>query len=129
MHYVQTGSHQRPACQWKKPNPCREPNCSAKLHYTLHGSTNPKVMVIKMTSGQDDLNQYGLLPMIHYVFQDLNQGTTVFMDEGSNTSLITTKLADALLLKGKLKLTTILKACDQVGQSVPRIHHDIDLQD
>ena len=51
------------------------------------------------------------------------------MDKGSNTSLITTKLADALFLEGKVNLTTVLKACNPVGQSVSRIHHDIDLQD
>ena len=54
---------------------------------------------------------------------------TVFMDEGSNTSLITTKLANALFLKGKVRLTTVLKACDRVGQSESRIHHDVILQD
>ena len=67
-------------------------------------------MAIKMTSTQDDLVQYGPLPMIHYVFKEVNQGNTVFMDEGSNTSLITTKLANALFLEGKVKLTTVLKA-------------------
>ena len=51
------------------------------------------------------------------------------MDEVSNTSLITTKLADSLFLEGKVKLTTVLKACDKVGQSVSRIHHEIDLED
>ena len=86
-------------------------------------------MLIKMTSIQDDLEQYGLLPMIHYVIQEVNQGTTVFMDEGSNTSLITTKLANALFLKGKVKLTTVLKACDRTTQSESRIHHEVILQD
>ena len=82
-----------------------------------------------MTSTQDDLDQYGLLPIVHYVFKEVNQGTTVFMDEGNNTSLITTKLANALFLKGKVRLTTVLKACDQVGQSESQIHHNVILQD
>ena len=51
-------------------------------------------MAIKMTATQDDLDQYGLLPMVYYVFKEVNQGMTVFMDEGSNTLLITTKLAN-----------------------------------
>ena len=104
--------HERPACLFKRPKPCKEADCRANHHTTLHGSTNPRVMSIKMTLIQDDPEQYGLLPMIHYVFKEVNQGTTVFMDEGSNTSLITTKLANALFLKGKVKLTTVLKACD-----------------
>ena len=103
---------ERPAYLIKKPEPCRETDCRANHHSTLHGLTNPKVMAIKMTSTQDDLKQYGFLPMVHYVFKEVNQGTTVFMDEGSNTLLITTKLANALFLKGKVKLTTVLKACD-----------------
>ena len=85
-------------------------------------------MAIKMISTQDDLDQYSLLPMIHYVFKEVNHGTTVFMDEDSNTSLITTKLANALFLKGKVRLTTVLKACDRVGQSESRIHHDVVLK-
>ena len=90
-------------------------------------------MAIKTSSlpspDQDDFEDYGLLSMIHYVFKDVNQGTTIFMDKGSNTSLITTKLTDSLFLEGKVKLTTVLKACDKVGQSVSRIHHEIDLED
>ena len=74
-------------------------------------------MSIKMTSIQDDPEQFGLLPMIHYVFKEVNQGTTVFMDKGSNTLLITTKLANALFLKGKIKLTPVLKASDRTTQA------------
>ena len=59
-------------------------------------------MTIKMTSNEEALEQFGLLPVIHYVFKEVNQGTTIFMDEGSNTSLITLKLANALYLKGKV---------------------------
>ena len=78
---------------------------------------------------QDSTLVTGILPMIHYVFKDVNQGTTIFMDEGSNTSLITTKLANALYLEGKVKLTTVLKACDKVGQALSHIHHEVDLED
>ena len=74
----------------------------ANHHTTLHGSTNPKVMTIKMTLKEEDSEQFGLLPVIHYIFKEVNQGTTIFMDKGSNTSLITTKLATALYLKGKV---------------------------
>ena len=38
----------------------------------------------------------GLLPMIDYLFGEANIATTIFMDERSNTSFITTKLAEAL---------------------------------
>ena len=65
-----------------------------------------------MTSNEEDSEQFSLLPMIHYIFKEVNQGTTAFMDEGSNTLLITTKLANALYLKGKVQLTTVLKPCD-----------------
>ena len=51
------------------------------------------------------------------------------MDEGSNTLLITTKLASVLYLEGKVKLTTVLKACDKVGQAISHIHHEVDLKD
>ena len=102
--------HPRSACQWNPPKPCREAGCLERHHPSLHGSSKAKVMVIKTTS--DDPNQYGLLPMISYDFREMSQSTTVFFDEGSNVSLITKKLADELFLEGKLKLTTILKACD-----------------
>ena len=51
------------------------------------------------------------------------------MDEGSNISLITTKLANALYLQGKVKLTTVLKACDKVSQAVSHVHHEVELED
>ena len=84
----------------------------ANHHTTLHGSTNPKVMTIKITSNEEDSELFSLLPVIHYIFKEVNQGMTIFMDEGSNTLLITIKVANALYLKGKVQLTTILKACD-----------------
>ena len=64
---------------------------------------------------QDNTAVTGILPMIHYIFKDVNQGTTILMDEGSNTLLITTKLASTVYLEGKVKLTTVLKACNKVG--------------
>ena len=78
---------------------------------------------------QDSTLVTGILPMIHYIFKEVNQGTTVFMDKGSNTSLITTKLANALFLKGKVRLTTVLKACDRTTQAESCIHHEVILQD
>ena len=51
------------------------------------------------------------------------------MDEGSNTLLITSKLANALYLKGKVRRTTVLKACDKDMQAEFRIHHEVILQD
>merc|ERR1711873_258324 len=86
-------------------------------------------MLITMTSIEDDPEQFGVLPMIHHVFKEVNQGTTIFMDEGSNTSLITSKLANALYLEGKVKLTTVLKACDKVSQAISHIHHEVELED
>ena len=80
-------------------------------------------MAIKMTLIEEDPEQFGLLPMIHHVFKEVNQGTTVFMDKGSNTSLITTKLANALYLKGKVQLTTVLKVCYKTTQAESCIHH------
>ena len=65
--------------------------------------------------------------MIHYIFKDVNQGTTIFLDKGSNTSLITKKLANALYLKGKVQLTTVLKACDKATQAESCIHHVVTL--
>ena len=78
---------------------------------------------------QNNPDEYGLLPMIHYTFEDVNQGTIVFMDEGSNTSLITTKLANSLFLQGKKKLTNVIKACEKSGKPQTMIHHDIELVD
>ena len=67
--------------------------------------------------------------MIYYVFEDAKIGTTILLDEGFNTSLITTKLAEALHLEGKIMLTTIFKAGDEIAQPVPYKHHVIDLED
>ena len=121
--------HERSTCLFKRPKPCKETGCTANHHTMLHGSTNPKVMTIKMTLNEEDSEQFGLLPVIHYIFKEVNQGTTIFMDKGSNTSLITTKLANALYLKDKVQLTTILKACDNATQAQSCIHHEVTLQD
>ena len=67
--------------------------------------------------------------MIHYTFEDVNQGTIVFMDEGSNTSLITTKLSNSLFLQGKVKLTNVTKACEKDGKTRAMIHHNIEFVD
>ena len=122
-------SHEPLACLLKRPKPCKETGCTANHHTSRHGSTNPKIMTIKMTLIEEDSEQFGLLPVINYIFKKVNQGTTVFMDEGSNTSLITTKLANALYLKGKVQLTTVLKACNKTTQAESCIHHEVTLQD
>ena len=82
-----------------------------------------------MTLNEEASEQFGLLPIIHYVFKEVNQGTTIFMDEGSNTLLIMSKLANALYLKGKIQFTTVLKACDKVTRAESYIHHEVTLQD
>ena len=82
-----------------------------------------------MTSNEEDSEQFGLLPVIHYIFKEINQGTTIFMDKGSNTSLIMSKLANALYLKGKIQLTTVLKTCDKDTQAESCIHHKVTLRD
>ena len=112
-----------------RPKPCKETGCTANHHTLLHGSLNPKIMTIKMTSNEEDSEQFGLLPVIHYIFKEVNQGTTIFMDEGSNTLLITTKLANALYLKGKVQLTKVLKTCNRTTQAESCIHHEVILQD
>ena len=86
-------------------------------------------MTIKMILNEEDSDQFSLLPVIHYIFKDVNQGTTIFMDKGSNTSLITSKLANALYLKGKVQRTTVLKACDKDTKAKFRIHHEVTLRD
>merc|ERR1712240_621141 len=82
-----------------------------------------------MTSNKEDPEQFGLLPLIHFIFKEVNQGTTIFMDESKNTLLITSKLANALYLKGKVQCTTVLKACDKDTQAKFCIHHEVILQD
>ena len=82
-----------------------------------------------MTSNKEDLEQFFLLPGIHYIVKEVNQGTTIFMDEGSNSLLITSKLANALYLKGKVQCTTVLKACDKDTRVEFCIHHEVTLRD
>ena len=76
-------------------------------------------MAIKTTyltvPDEENLMETGLLPMIDYIFKDTSIGTTIFMDEGSNTSFITTKLAEALHLEGEFKLTRIFKAGEEIA--------------
>ena len=71
----------------------------------------------------------GMVPMLYYTFEVANVGTTILMDEGSNASLITTKLANALHLKGEPRPTKVTKACDKVGETELRIHHEVELTD
>ena len=39
--------HERPSCPYKREKPCKEKDCKANHHTSLHGSKNPKVMTIK----------------------------------------------------------------------------------
>ena len=130
--------HERSACTLKVPKPCKEDGCTANHHTTLHGSTNPKVMALRMNAlessqaeeiPEDDGEDYGMLAMLHIIFKDVNQGTIAFIDEGSNTSAVSAKLARALFLQGKVKLTTITRACERTGQTEPTIHHVLELTD
>ena len=65
--------------------------------------------------------------MIDYLFEEASISTTILMDEGSNASFITTKLAEALHLKGRFKLTKILKAGEEAARPVTYKHHTIEL--
>ena len=127
--------HERSACVTKSTKPCKKDACTANHHTTLHGSKNPKVMSFKMNAlaseevEDDDAEDYGMLAMIHIVFKEVNQGTIAFIDGGSNTSAISTKLARSLFLQGKVKLTTLTRACERTGQTQPTIHHTIELTD
>ena len=71
--------------------------------------------------------EFGMLPMLHYTFNDVNQGMNIFFDEGSNTSLISSKLVNSLYLTGKKRLTTVSKACDREGKTQARTHHQVEL--
>ena len=57
--------------------------------------------------------------MIKYLFEEAHIAMTIFMDKGSNTSFITTKLAEALNLEGELKPTKIFKAGEEEARPVP----------
>ena len=67
--------------------------------------------------------------MIYHVFEDTNTETTILLDEGSNISLISSKIAKALGLKGKIMLTTICKAGNKITGPVPYKHHVLNLKD
>ena len=83
----------------------------------LPESSDPTVLGIdtSLDSEQDYLADISLLPVIYHVFEDTNTDTTILLDEGSNTSLITTKVAKSLGLKGRTMLTVICKAGDQMS--------------
>ena len=104
-----------------------------RLEITPNKSRHPNVMAIKATyltvPDEENLAETSLLPVIDYLFEDANIGTTIFMDEGSNMSFITTKLAEALHLEGEFKLTTIFKAGEEIARPVLYKHHVIDLKD
>ena len=72
-------------------------NC--KLEISPKKPTHHKAMAIKASYLSVPV-ETSLLPMIIYMFKQADISTTIFMDEGSNTSFITTKLAEALNLDG-----------------------------
>ena len=57
-------------------------NC--RLEITPNKSRHPNVMAIKVTylkvPDEENLAETGLLPMIYYLFEDANIGTTIFLD-------------------------------------------------
>lgn len=90
----------------------------------LHGSKNPKVMMISaknaVVQSLNHLyynNKQGMLEMIHYVFEKWNIGTVIVFNSGSTMSLITTRLAGSLFLKGIEKLLNFLR----VGETEPQL--------
>ena len=55
--------HERPACPHKRVKPCREEDCKAAHHTSLHGTTNLRVMALKSFSSspeESDLDDYGI---------------------------------------------------------------------
>ena len=80
-------------------------------------SPDPTVMGVNasLNLDHDGPTDIGLLPMIDYLFEKANIWTTIFMDEGSNTSFITTKLAESLHLEGEFELTKIFKAGEEIA--------------
>ena len=97
----------------------------------LPGSSNPTVMGINMSLclDQDVPADIGLLPVIYHVFEDTNTATTILLDEGSSTLLITNKMARDLGLKGKTMLTKICKTGKEFTQPIPYTHYVVDLKD
>ena len=70
--------------------------------------------IIEINANLDSyITETGLLPMINYLFEEAKIVTTIFMDERSNTSFITIKLAEALNMEGEVKLTKIFKAGEE----------------
>ena len=70
---------------------------------------NPSVIGAN-TSLDAYIADVGILPVIHYIFEETHIRTMILLDEGSNTSLITMQVAKDLGLKGETKLTSICKA-------------------
>ena len=69
------------------------------------------------------LADIGILPIIYHIFEETHTSTTILLDEGSNTSLITMQVAESLGLKGRTMLTSMCKAGEQTIQLVPYTHH------
>ena len=109
--------HERSACE--KPRTCSESGCKGNHNKLLHGSTNAKVFALTGGEGEGGL-EVGMLEMFHHVFEDVNIGTTVLTDGGSNISLMTTELASYLHLRGVRKWMSIYRACESFPETEMR---------
>ena len=112
---------------------CPEPNCGRAHHSLLHGTQHHRIMTIKkalkLRRKRRQLQQVslpsneGMLEMCHYVFKDVNIGTTFLFDGASTTCLITAKLARLLRLKGKRKWVSIQRQGDKEPEVSKRYHY------
>lgn len=126
-------NHERSSCS-AKPNPCQEKGCKGKHNTILHGSTNPKVSMVRVRAAglqsYDHLyyspNQ-GMLETIHYVFKRVNIGTVILTDSGSTTSLITASLAGNLYLKGTDKWVNLYRVGETHPQVAMKKHYTLEL--
>ena len=126
-------NHERPACS-AKPNPCTEKGCKGNHNRLLHGSKNPKTMMIRAQAAGlqtfDHLyyspNQ-GMLETIYHVFGKVNIGTVILADGGSTTSLISATLAGNLYLKGTDKWVNLYRVGDTHPQVTMKKHYTLEL--
>ena len=112
---------------------CPESNCGRPHHSLLHGTQHHKIMalqkVMRLRRKRRPLqhatlpSNEGFLEMCHYVFEDVNIGTTFLFDGASTTCLITAKLARLLCLKGKRRWVSILRQGDKEPEASKRYHY------
>ena len=128
--------HERSTCT-ALARDCPEPNCGRAHHSLLHGTQHQKIMTIKKVTKlrrkRRHLQQVslpsneGMLEMCHYVFEDVNIGTTFLFDGASTTCLITAKLARLLCLKGKRRWVSIFRQGDKEPEVSKRYHYTINI--